>query len=79
MLSAEKLARMRVPDERKKLDRMLGKIASQLPKLSEVISSKYLIHAGLTHQLTEFRSDRPRGVVESISEAKVAATPREVP
>lgn len=59
MLSAEKLARMRVPDERKKLDRMLGKIASQLPKLSDVISSKYLIHAGLTHQLTEFRLDRP--------------------
>lgn len=59
MLSAEKLARMRVPDERKKLDRMLGKIAVQLPKLSDVVSSKYLIHAGLTHQLTEFRSDRP--------------------
>ena len=62
MLSAEKLSRMRVPDERKKLDRMLGKIAAQLPKLSDVVSSKYLIHAGLTHQLTEFRSDRPRPV-----------------
>jgi uncharacterized circularly permuted ATP-grasp superfamily protein/uncharacterized alpha-E superfamily protein len=57
MLSAEKLAHMNVPGERKKLDRLLGRIAVQLPKLSEVISSKYLIHAGLTRQLTEFQSD----------------------
>jgi uncharacterized circularly permuted ATP-grasp superfamily protein/uncharacterized alpha-E superfamily protein len=59
MLSAEKLARMRAPDERQNLDKMLGKIASQLPRLSDVISSKYLIHAGLTRQLTEFRSKVP--------------------
>jgi uncharacterized alpha-E superfamily protein len=59
MLSAEKLARMRTPDERLNFDKMLGKIASQLPRLSDVISSKYLIHAGLTRQLTEFRSKVP--------------------
>lgn len=59
MLSAEKLARMRTPDERLNFDKMLGKIASQLPRLSDVISSKYLIHAGLTRQLTEFRSKAP--------------------
>lgn len=59
MLSAEKLARMRTPDERMNMDKMLGKIATQLPRLSDVISSKYLIHAGLTRQLTEFRSKAP--------------------
>ena len=58
MLTAEKLSRMHVPDERKAFDRMLGRIAGQLPKLSDVISSKYLIHAGLTQQLTEFRKDQ---------------------
>lgn len=57
MVSAESLAKMRIPAERKNMDALLGKIATQLPKLSEVISSKYLIHAGLTRQLTEFRSD----------------------
>lgn len=59
MLTAEKLSRMHIPDDRKAFDRMLGRIASQLPKLSDVISSKYLIHAGLTQQLTEFRKDQP--------------------
>jgi uncharacterized circularly permuted ATP-grasp superfamily protein/uncharacterized alpha-E superfamily protein len=62
MLSAERLARMHQPDERLKLDRMLGRIAAQLPKLSDVISSKFLIHAGLTRQLTEFRTSRPKSV-----------------
>ena len=57
MLSTEKLSRMQVPDERKKLDRLLGQIAGQLPKLSDVISQKYLIHAGLTRQLTMFQSE----------------------
>lgn len=55
MLSADKLARMNQPEGRTELESMLGKIATQLPKLSDVISSKYLIHAGLTRQLTEFR------------------------
>lgn len=57
MLSADKLSRMHVPDERKKLDRLLGQIAAQLPKLSDIITQKYLIHAGLTRQLTEFQSE----------------------
>jgi uncharacterized alpha-E superfamily protein len=60
LLSAEKLARMHVPDERKKLDRLLGWIAAQLPALSDVVSQKYLIHAGLTRQLTEFQADPNR-------------------
>lgn len=59
MLSAEKLARMSIAEHRSKLDHTLGRIAANLPKLSDVISAKYLIHAGLTRQLTEFQSNRP--------------------
>jgi len=58
MLSSERLARMHTTEERVRLDRTLGRIAARLPKLSDVISSRYLIHAGLTRQLTEFRSDQ---------------------
>jgi len=75
MLSAEKLAHMNVPSERKKLDRMLGRIAMQLPKLSEVISSKYLIHAGLTRQLTEFQLDpsvqSPSGKITTVNSGEL--------
>ena len=59
MLSADKLAQMSVAEHRSRLDHALGRIAMQLPKLSDVISSKYLIHAGLTRQLTEFRRPKP--------------------
>lgn len=60
MISSERLARMHVAEERKRLDRLLGRIAARLPRLSDIICSKYLIHAGLTRQLTEFRSDQIR-------------------
>lgn len=75
MLSSDKLARMHEPSERKGLDVTLGKIASQLPKLSDVISSKYLIHAGLTHQLTEFRPGRTRPANGSADDANPSSLP----
>jgi uncharacterized alpha-E superfamily protein len=38
---------------RTRLDRMLQKLAEQLPKLSDVISQRYLIHSGAPRQLAE--------------------------
>jgi uncharacterized alpha-E superfamily protein len=38
---------------RTRLDRMLQKLAEQLPRLSDVISHRYLIHAGVPRQLAE--------------------------
>ncbi len=41
--------------ERTKLGRLLLRIAEQLPKLSELVSHRYLIHAGRPRQMTEAR------------------------
>ncbi len=38
-----------------RLDRLLHRLAGQLPHLSDAISHRYLIHAGLPRQLTEIR------------------------
>jgi len=40
---------------RQGLERILLRLSQQLPRLSDVISQKYLIHAGLPRQLMEFQ------------------------
>jgi uncharacterized alpha-E superfamily protein len=37
---------------RKQLDRLLARLTEQLPKLSDAISNRYLIHAGIPRQFT---------------------------
>ena len=44
-------------DERNHLERLLTKLELQLPKLSDAISHRYLIHAGPPQQLSELRPD----------------------
>lgn len=39
------------------LDRLLQRLAEQLPKLSELIAHKYLVHAGVPRQLAEYRAE----------------------
>lgn len=43
---------------RNSVERLLRRMSNQLPKLAEVISQKYLIHAGLPRQLMEFHVPR---------------------
>lgn len=43
---------------RKQLDRMLGRLSTQLRILSEVITHKYLVHAGPAWQMAEIRPGR---------------------
>ncbi|MGE3776695.1 MAG: circularly permuted type 2 ATP-grasp protein [Pirellulaceae bacterium] len=59
MLSTVRLAELEAlvavdrDGRRVRLDRLLQKLAEQLPRLSETISHRYLIHAGVPRQLTE--------------------------
>ncbi len=43
--------------ERTQLDTLLSRLATQLPKMSDAISNKYLIHAGPARQLAEVRPE----------------------
>lgn len=43
--------------ERTKLDQLLGRLAEQLPRLSDLIAHKYLVHAGTPRQLAEGRTE----------------------
>ena len=52
----EMLAGQKRSSERTSLERMLARLADQLPKLSELISHRYLIHAGAPRQLAESNS-----------------------
>ena len=54
---AETLRRLPRHAERSKLDRLLGRIFDQLPRLSDLIAHKYLVHAGTPRQLAESRAD----------------------
>jgi uncharacterized circularly permuted ATP-grasp superfamily protein/uncharacterized alpha-E superfamily protein len=45
--------------ERTKLGRLLVRVADQLPKLSDLVSHRYLIHAGRPQQMSEGRRDLP--------------------
>ena len=46
--------------ERTKLDRLLGRIHEQLPRLSDLIAHKYLVHAGTPRQLADGLLDEHR-------------------
>jgi uncharacterized alpha-E superfamily protein len=56
----EMLAGQKRSSERTSLERMLARLADQLPKLSELISHRYLIHAGTPRQLAESGSRNNR-------------------
>ena len=60
MVDIEHLCVAREGGNRKALDALLSKLSQQLPKLSEAISHRYLIHAGQSHQLAEIRPSQDR-------------------
>jgi hypothetical protein len=53
MTEAETLRKLPRRGERTKLDRLLGRLTDQLPRLSDLIAHKYLVHAGTPRQLAE--------------------------
>jgi uncharacterized alpha-E superfamily protein len=53
MVDLDTLRRLPRHGDRTKLDRLLGRIYDQLPRLSELIAHKYLVHAGTPRQLAE--------------------------
>ncbi|HEY1068755.1 MAG TPA: alpha-E domain-containing protein, partial [Pirellulales bacterium] len=56
MIDHDALRAATTKDGRSHMDRLLGRLATQLPALSDAIVHKYLIHAGPTQQLTEIRA-----------------------
>ena len=52
-LDTQSLARDYLLGDTEKLERLFMKIETRLPKLSDLISHKYLIHAGPTQRLAE--------------------------
>lgn len=56
MLSGEDLIGMNTTNERRNLDRLLKRVSQMLPRLSEAVTHRYLIHAGAPRQLTETQS-----------------------
>ncbi|MCA9161746.1 MAG: circularly permuted type 2 ATP-grasp protein [Planctomycetales bacterium] len=57
MLDIQLLAEQHVLGEQQPLEQLLEELDTQLPKLSEVISHKYLIHVGPGRQLAEIRPE----------------------
>jgi len=57
MVDIEALCEVQQGGERTHLERLLSRLAMQLPKLSDVISHRYLIHAGSSRQLAEIRPE----------------------
>ncbi len=57
MVDIEALCEVQQGGERTHLERLLSRLALQLPKLSDVISHRYLIHAGSARQLAEIRPE----------------------
>ena len=55
MLDVEDLSAKHVGSERSKLERLLQRVADQLPKLSNLVSHRYLIHAGRPQQMAAGR------------------------
>ncbi len=55
MADVDTLRRLPRHGERTKLDRLLGRLTEQLPRLSDLIAHKYLVHAGTPRQLAEGR------------------------
>jgi len=60
MAEVDTLRRLPRHGERTKLDRLLGRLADQLPRLSDLIAHKYLVHAGTPRQLAEGWVDEER-------------------
>ncbi|HEY1600761.1 MAG TPA: circularly permuted type 2 ATP-grasp protein [Pirellulales bacterium] len=60
MADVETLRRLPRHGERTKLDRLLGRVNDQLPRLSDMIAHKYLVHSGTPRQLAEARFDDHR-------------------
>ncbi len=57
MVDIEALCELQPGGERTHLERLLTRLTMQLPKLSDVISHRYLIHAGSARQLAEIRPE----------------------
>lgn len=55
LVEIETLSTARESGQRSRLDRMLDRMADQLPRLSELIAHRYLIHAAVPRQLAESR------------------------
>ena len=56
-VDVEVLEEERRQGERNRLDRLLTRLAEQLPRLSDLVSHKYFVHAGSPRQLAEWRLD----------------------
>jgi uncharacterized circularly permuted ATP-grasp superfamily protein/uncharacterized alpha-E superfamily protein len=50
----ETLEESRRAGEHQRLDRLLARLAEQLPRLSELVSHRYFVHAGIPRQLVEW-------------------------
>jgi hypothetical protein len=59
MCDVPMLAELYVLGEHDHLKNILMQLASELPKLSETISHRYLLHAGTPQQLSEIPLDQP--------------------
>lgn len=55
LMDADSLLNMQANQERVGLERLLARVAGQLPKLSDAITHKYLIHAGAPRQFSGLR------------------------
>lgn len=60
MVDVEALSRPQKQKERTHLQHLLSSLAEQLPKLSDAISHRYLIHSGPPRQLAEIRAEARR-------------------
>ena len=57
MVDIEALADGHKGSQRAQLDRLLTSLTGQLPRLSDLISQRYLLHAGVPRQLSQFRAE----------------------
>lgn len=55
LVDADSLLNMQANQERAGLERLLARVAAQLPKLSDAITHKFLIHAGAPRQFSGLR------------------------
>ena len=51
------LEETRSQNERTRLDKLLARLTEQLPRLSDLVTHKFFVHAGIPRQLAERRSD----------------------
>jgi hypothetical protein len=55
MLDLDALQEYRASSKETALERALGRLTTQLPKLSNLIGHRYLIHADVPQQMSEAR------------------------